>query len=309
MGRLNAWFRDRTGLPSLGETLRAPASWNAAFGGGVGVLVLVQVITGISLAAYYQPTLEGAYPSVQFILFDLRAGWLIRSLHLWGQHLLVVALLGWLGFGLVRRSYEKPRELSWCLLVGALFLVLGAGQTGQVLPLDEDGWNGALIASNVAGGAGAWVLGGRSVSDFTIGRFFAAHALVLPLFWGMALLGHHALHRRHPESPGGTYLERLGLGAVGALALVSTLAVIFPLGVGPRGSATGVSALAKPHWYLLPVYQILKFAQVWQANLALGMVFLFLLSLPFQKRAVAVAGSVAVLGALLGLGAWGALAR
>jgi quinol-cytochrome oxidoreductase complex cytochrome b subunit len=309
MNRLSAWLRDRTGLPSLGETLRGPASWNAAFGGVVGVLVLVQGMTGISLAAYYKPTLEGAYPSVQFILFDLRLGWLIRSLHLWGQHLLVLSLLSWLGFGLVRRSYEKPRELSWFLLVGALFTVLLAGQTGQVLPLDEDGWNGALIASNVAGPAAPWVLGGRSVSDFTVGRFFAAHALVLPLVWGMALLGHHALHRRHPEFPGGTYLERLGLGAALALALLSTLAVAFPLGVGPRGSATGVSALAKPHWYLLPVYQILKFAQVWQANLALGAVFLFLLSLPFQKRAVALAGSVVVIGTLVALGVLGALAR
>lgn len=310
MRNLPAWFEERTGLCAWWDSLRRPAAGGAALASAIGVLLLNQALTGACLAAYYKPTAEGAYSSVELILYELRFGWLLRSLHLWGQHLLVLALL----FALVRafalRRYEKPRELTWLALAGLFFAVLGAGQTGQVLPLDEDGWNGALVGAGLAGPLAPAVLGGSGVSDLTVGRYAAAHFFFLPGLWALLFWGHRVLERRRPEGvPSGTVLERAGLAAIGTVALAVTLAVLWPLGLGPKGSALAATASARPHWYLLPVYQGLKFLDVGAMRAALGGIAAFLVAVPLLPRRLAVGVGALVLAALVVLGAWGAVAK
>lgn len=310
MGTLREWWDDRAGFGAWWQSLRNPAPSGAALAAVIGLLLLNQAVTGACLAAYYKPTVEGAYASVELILYGLRFGWLLRSLHLWGQHLLVIVLL----FAALRTialgTYRKPRELTWWALVALLFAVLGSGQTGQVLPLDEDGWNGALVAAGMGGGLGRLVLGGDAMSDLTMGRFYAAHLFFLPGLWALLFAARHAIEKRHPERPPrGTLLEATALAALATLAALSALAVLFPPGLGPKGSAVAVTAAAKPHWYLLPVYQGLKFLDTTTMRISLGAIAAFLAALPALPRKPALFGSAALAGLLGALGVMGAMAK
>lgn len=305
---MSGWLDDRTGLGTWWSGLRQPAPWSAGFAAATAALLLNQAVTGALLAAYYTPTLEGAWSSTRLILHEVPLGWLVRSLHLWGQHLVVATLLAWIGVAVAKGAYVRPREVAWMALVALFFAVTLAGQTGQVLPMDEHGLSGALVAASLAGPAESLVLGGRGVADPTVGRFFAAHVFLLPALWGVFFVVRGRFAARHPEPGGATRLERAGLSALGTVALLATLAVAIPLGLGPEGSALAASGTAKPHWYLLPMYQALKWVDVWTANLAALAAAAFLFLVPFLPRPVSVAGSLLLFLGAAALGVMGALA-
>ena len=58
------------------------------FGGITLFFFMIQVVTGILLLLYYRPTAEAAFESVQFIMTEVRFGWLVRSVHSWSANLM-----------------------------------------------------------------------------------------------------------------------------------------------------------------------------------------------------------------------------
>src|SRR6201987_3316398 len=61
----------------------APKNFNFwYYFGSLALLVLAnQLITGIWLTMSYNPTAEGAFDSVEYIMRDVEWGWLLRYLH------------------------------------------------------------------------------------------------------------------------------------------------------------------------------------------------------------------------------------
>ena len=52
-------------------------------------LFIIQVLTGILLLLYYRPTPNDAFESVQYMMTQVRFGWLIRSVHSWSANLMI----------------------------------------------------------------------------------------------------------------------------------------------------------------------------------------------------------------------------
>ena len=106
-------------------------------GGMTMFLFGVQVFTGILLLLYYRPSAAEAYESVQFIVTQVKFGWLIRNVHSWSANLLIGLAFAHFFSVFFLKSYRKPRELTWLTGILLLFLMLGFGFSGYLLPWNE----------------------------------------------------------------------------------------------------------------------------------------------------------------------------
>ena len=117
------------------HTVRLRFTW--CMGGITFLLFLVTVITGVYLMFYYRPTAEYAYADMKYLEFDMPFGMLMRNMHRWAAHGMVIAV--WLHMFRVfmTGSYKPPREFNWVVGVILLVLTLLLSFTGYLLPWDQ----------------------------------------------------------------------------------------------------------------------------------------------------------------------------
>jgi quinol-cytochrome oxidoreductase complex cytochrome b subunit len=102
------------------HAVRMRFTW--CMGGLTFLMFLVTVVTGVYLMFYYRPVAEYAYADMKYLEFDMPFGMLMRNMHRWAAHAMVVFV--WLHMFRVflTGSYKPPREFNW--IVGVLLLVL-----------------------------------------------------------------------------------------------------------------------------------------------------------------------------------------
>ena len=156
-------------------------------GGMTLFLFGVQVFTGILLLLYYRPSAAEAYESVQFIVTQVQFGWLIRNVHSWSANLLIGLAFAHFFSVFFLKSYRKPRELTWVSGILLLFLMLGFGFSGYLLPWNELSFFATKVGTGIAGAVpvvGRFTLrllrGGDDVTGATLSRFYGLHVAVLP---------------------------------------------------------------------------------------------------------------------------------
>jgi quinol-cytochrome oxidoreductase complex cytochrome b subunit len=172
--------------------------------GGTALLLLInQVVTGILLAVYYKPSPEAAYTSIRFIEEQVSMGWLIRQIHVWGANLMIVFVMLHMYRVFIGKAYRHPRELTWVTGALALFITMGFGFTGYLLPWDQLSYWASTVGSGLSGGVPIightlliLVRAGENISGLTLARFFAIHTIVLPWAAAAVLLGHFMIIRR-----------------------------------------------------------------------------------------------------------------
>src|SRR6516164_9318221 len=187
------WFDERfhlDELKALAQKKKLPlhrySMWY--FLGGMTLFLFgIQVLTGALLLLYYRPGADEAFESVQFIMTQVQFGWLVRSVHSWSANLLVFMAFAHLFSVFFLKSYRKPRELTWISGVLLLFLMLGFGFSGYLLPWNELSFFATKVGTGIAGSVpavGPFLLrllrGGDDVSGATLSRFFGIHVAVLP---------------------------------------------------------------------------------------------------------------------------------
>src|SRR5215472_1137589 len=191
-------------------------SYTWCMGGVTFFLFLVETVTGVLLMFYYRPTLEWAYTDIQ-ALRDVTTLGILRELHRWGAHAMVIAV--WLHMYRVflTGSYNPPREFNWVVGVILLVLTLLLSFTGYLLPWDQLAIWAITVGSNMAratpgmgvDGPGASLLvlngvsvitpysdakfallGGRSVGEMTLNRFYVLHCVAIPLAAALLIMIH-----------------------------------------------------------------------------------------------------------------------
>jgi cytochrome b6 len=290
---LYKWFDERVDLSGLNRFLEHKVVPHHRFsiwyylGGMTLYLFVVQVITGILLLLYYKPTAESAYESVQYIMTEVPFGWLVRSIHSYAANLFIGCVFVHMFSVFIMKAYRRPRELTWVSGAVLLFLAMGFGFSGYLLP-----WNQlAYMATNVGTsfvaivpGIGNWLVeflrGGPEVTGATLSRFFGFHVAVLPglatLFIAIHLIFVQRLGMSSPiiierEIKAGkterkeipfvpNYLYRDILGWTLALGLIVLLASVFPWGVGEKADILKPAPPhIRPEWYFIFMYQTLKY--------------------------------------------------
>ncbi len=251
-------------------------------GGMLLFLFLLQVGTGILLLFYYRPSAEGAYESVQFIMSEVKFGWLVRSIHAWGANLMIFTAFVHLFSVLFLKAYRSPREITWLSGALLLFLALGLGFTGYLLPWNELAFFATRVGTEIPGvipGIGPFVRdflrGGEDVTGATLTRFFALHVSILPGLTFLLMALHVAQVQIHGMSvpPG---VERSGsvrrqipfvpnfvirdlVGWLTILAVLASAAAFFPAELGVKADPFSPAPEGiRPEWYFMFMFQTLK---------------------------------------------------
>lgn len=102
--------------------------WN--FGSLLGLCLGIQIITGVTLAMHYNPSIGEAFNSIEHIMRDVNNGWLIRYLHSNTASAFFFLVYLHIGRGLYYGSYRAPRTLAWVIGTVILILMMGIGFLG-----------------------------------------------------------------------------------------------------------------------------------------------------------------------------------
>jgi cytochrome b6 len=243
-------------------------------------LFAIQIVTGILLLLYYRPSAENAFESVQFIMAEVRFGWLIRSIHSWSANVLIAVLFVHLFSVYFLRAYRRPRELTWITGVLLFFIILGFGFSGYLLPWNTVSFFATKVGTEVAGVvpfAGQFLVrflrGGDEVTGATLTRFFGFHVAILPALCALIVGLHLLLVQRHgmsvPLSAESNdmktmkfmpnFLLRDLMGWLFALAALAALSALFPWELGEKADPFAPApAGIRPEWYFMFMFQTLR---------------------------------------------------
>src|SRR5215216_3599387 len=169
---LVGWLDERTGGGSfltgmLFRKVPKGTNWFYTLGSATLFAFVVQAVTGVFLAMYYDPSPTQAYGSVTHLTNDVFLGEFVRGMHKWGAS------------------------------VTLLILTMIMGFTGYLLPFDQRSFWATVVGVNI-NGTGPFI--GPYLSDFlragaefgptTLTRFYAIHMLLVPGLI-IALIGAH----------------------------------------------------------------------------------------------------------------------
>jgi len=284
------------------------------FGGMTLFLFIVQVATGILLLLYYRPSSENAFESVQFIITEVKFGWLIRSIHSWSANLMIATLFIHMFSVFFLRAYYPPREITWISGVLLLFIVICFGFSGYLLPWNKLAFFATKVGTEIVGVIPIvgrpmlrFLRGGDDVTGATLTRFFGFHVAVLPAAATVLIGIHVLLVQQHgmsvPPSLAGKPLKKMKfvpnfllrdlIGWILAIGVLAALAALFPWELGEKADAFAPApAGIKPEWYFLFMFQTLKLIppKIWRFDgevigiMAFNFVALLLFIVPFVDR-------------------------
>lgn len=295
MKTLLDWLDHRTGYrllvhEALNEPIPGGAKWRYVWGSTLTFVFMIQVITGFSLWSAYSPSTSTAWESVYYIQYEMQWGWVIRGIHAFAAQAMVILLAAHFIQVIWDGAYKAPREVNFWLGLVLMQIVLGLALTGYLLPWDQKGYYATRVATTIAGSTPlvgtelqTMVQGGSFYGHHTLTRFFALHAGVLPALL-VAFLGLHVyVFRRHgittpdPKAAPATFWPDQVLKD--AVACLGVLAVIlfFVIWKGAELSGPADPAEeypARPEWYFLFLFRLLKFEAIAQYGEAFGAIYL-----------------------------------
>ncbi|MBS0579915.1 MAG: cytochrome bc complex cytochrome b subunit [Proteobacteria bacterium] len=275
----------------------APKNFNIwyFFGSLAGVVLVLQLLTGIFLTMFYKPGELTSFDSVEYIMREVNFGWLIRYLHSTGASAFFIVVYLHMFRAFLYGSYKKPRELLWLLGMLVYLVLMAEAFMGYVLPWGNMSFWGAQVIVNLFGtipaigpGLVEWIRGDYGIADATLSRFFALHVVALPLGLLLVVALHLvALRRTGSNNPDGIEIkEKLGadgkpldgipfhpyytvkdIFGIGVFFILLAIVVFFVPTLGglfleapnfdPANPMSTPEHIA-PVWYFTPYYAILR---------------------------------------------------
>ena len=306
-----SWIQERIPVSSeqLKELTNEPVPnhmkhWWFCLGGTPAYLFIIQIVTGIMLAFYYQPSPETAYDSIKFINDVVPYGWYIRGLHKWAATLMIATVILHQLRVFFTAAYRRPRELNWMIGMALLLCSLVTGFTGYSLVYEQLSFWGASVGANIANSVpvlGATLkhilLAGDAYNQYTLSRFFILHAAVLPCTMILLIAVHIAFIRLHgvtefefksDTSKAKKYfnffpdhvVSELIVGLV-LMILLTFLATVFPAILGPKADPLTTPEVIKPEWFFYIMFRWLKLFSGTFAILSSGLIVFTMFVWPF----------------------------
>jgi ubiquinol-cytochrome c reductase cytochrome b subunit len=300
-GGLWAWINKRLPvnefIASQVTGYYAPKNFNIwyFFGSLAGVVLVLQLATGIFLTMFYKPGELTSFDSVEYIMREVDFGWLIRYLHSTGASAFFIVVYLHMFRAFLYGSYRAPRELLWLVGMLVYLALMAEAFMGYVLPWGNMSFWGAQVIVNLFGtipgigpGLVEWIRGDYGIADATLNRFFALHVALLPLALLLLVMLHLvALRQTGSNNPDGIEIkEKVGpdgkpldgipfhpyytvkdVVGVGVFFVLFALVVFFVPTFGglfleapnfePANPMSTPEHIA-PVWYFTPYYAILR---------------------------------------------------
>jgi quinol-cytochrome oxidoreductase complex cytochrome b subunit len=205
------------------RVLRLRYSWRLGY--ILTVLFAILNLTGMYLMFFYTPSIASAYGDMQQLRTGVGFGQLVRNVHRWSAHLMVLAVVLHLARVFFAGAYKRPRQFNWVLGVGLLALTLAFSFTGYLLPWDQLSYWAVTVGTNLVNYVPLLgntlrdlLLGGAQIGQATLLRFYALHVFVLPAALTILL----AVHIWRVRKDGFAVPSQLQQPAAGAFAEEAT---------------------------------------------------------------------------------------
>ncbi len=292
------------------------------FGLGIilGFLFLIMIFTGVILMIYYTPSVDMAYQSVKDIVNVVPGGRIIRNMHRWASQGMVIVVFLHLLRVFYTGSYLGNRSLNWVIGVVLLIITLLSNFSGYLLPWDQLAYWAVTIGSNIAASAreltdllgitnafdpGGFMkkllIGGESVGQPALSRFFTLHVIFLPLsmlilmgihFWRIRKDGGLSRPVKYAEDKGSTnkwYAWPVLMWTELGLLVLVVLVVLFValLADAPlleQANPSFAENPAKSPWYFLGIQELVSYSAFAGGLLIPVLYLVFLFSIPYRDR-------------------------
>jgi quinol-cytochrome oxidoreductase complex cytochrome b subunit len=296
-------------------------------------LFFILLVTGALLMVYYVPSVERAYSSIQDITYVVTGGRFVRNMHRWAAHAMVVTVFLHMARVFYTGSYARGRSLNWVIGVSLLLMTLLLSFTGYLLPWDQLAFWAVTIGTNIVGstreltdilGTSAWfdpggfirslLLGGDTVGQDALIRFYLLHIVLLPFLAGVLILVHVWRIRKDGglSRPGSAdeLVLRDGNGAhwgsgprnepsilawpaafwaeaavlMVTIAALATVSFLLDAPLGEIADPSAPENPAKAPWYFLGVQELVSYSG-FAGGVAIPLLFfILLLVIPFVDR-------------------------
>lgn len=290
--------------------------WN--FGSLAGIVLVIQLVTGIFLAMHYKPDIALAYDSVEHIMRDVNYGWLLRYMHSTGASAFFLVIFIHMARTLYYGSYRAPRELMWWSGQVLLLLLMAVAFMGYLLPWGQMSYWGAQVITSLFGAVPfygdeivIWLRGDFTVSNATLTRFFALHYLVPFIITAFVVIHLVALHSVRSSNPSGINLDDKDnipfhpyftikdlFGLTVFLAIFSYFTFFIPNLVIEPDNYIPANPMQTPmhivpEWYFLPFYAILRAVpDLLGGVIAMGASVMIFAAMPYLDRSTIPGGAV-----------------
>ncbi len=282
LNKVANWIDERTGYRGmlralLYEHIPGGARWRYVWGSTLMFCFSVQAITGIFLWMSYSPSSQTAWESVYYIQHEMWGGWLLRGIHHFTAQAMVILLALHMMQVIYDGAYKAPREVNFWIGLILLQIVMGLSLTGYLLPWDQKGYWATKVATSLAEAVPVVgpavqkvVVGGHDYGHHTLTRFFALHAGVLPGAMILMIVAHIYAFRRHgitaklaPDRADSHFwpdqVLKDAVACLGVLAAVLFCVLYFGAPLGAPADPTEQYSAARPEWYFLFLFQLLKY--------------------------------------------------
>jgi ubiquinol-cytochrome c reductase cytochrome b subunit len=314
--RIIAWIDERFPLTAFvkHELTEYPTPRNLSywwnFGFLAGIVLVIQLLSGIFLAMHYKPDAAMAFDSVEHIMRNVNYGWLIRYMHSTGASAFFIVIFIHMARTLYYGSYRAPRELMWWSGQILLLMLMATAFMGYLLPWGQMSYWGAQVITNlfratpfIGDQVVIWLRGDFSVGDATLTRFFALHYLFPFLIFGMVMIHLIALHSVKSSNPSGInlaakdnipfhpYFTAKDTYSIGIFLIVFCYFMFFKPGtfIEPENylpaNPLQTPAHIVPEWYFLPFYAILRaIPDLFGGVVAMALSIMIFAAMPYLDR-------------------------
>lgn len=286
----------------------------------LGFLFLIMVFTGVILMIYYTPSVEEAYRSVKDIVYIVPGGRIIRNMHRWASQGMVIVVFLHLLRVFYTGSYLGNRSLNWVIGVVLLMVTLMSNFSGYLLPWDQLAYWAVTIGSNIAASAreltdligitnlfdpGGFLkkllIGGESVGQPALSRFFALHVIFLPLttlvllgihFWRIRKDGGLSRPVKYADDKGSTnkwfswpvvMWTELSLMIL-VVVVILLIALLADAPLLEQANPAYPENPAKSPWYFLGIQELVSYSAFAGGLLVPVLYLVFLFSIPYRDR-------------------------
>jgi len=277
-------------------------------GSTLGVIVSVQIITGLLISMHYASTTNGSFTSIVNLHYNINRGWVLHNIHVNGASFIFILLY----LHIIRNLYYGTfyQVTTWLTGSSILFVIIGVSFIGYVLPWGQISFWGATVITRLLSSVPYvgrmvvyWVWGGYSVDEPTLSRLFRLH-FILPLFILMLIIVHLLnLHMKGSRNPLGLSLSdtrkikffpfftyKDGIIFRHIFVIVGGVIFFFPYVFSEADNFFPANSIVtpahiQPEWYFLFAYAILrsvpnKLGGVILMFLAISILFIF----PFGRK-------------------------
>ena len=281
-------------------------TWNRFFGSLLLVLLVLLFLSGAFMAFYYSPVPGYAYDSVDYALFSLPFGDVIKGIHHYGWNLFLIVLGLHLARGFIVGAYKPPRQLVWVSGVLILLLVPAFIITGDLLPWDQKGYWSTQVRISIINSVpliGEFIVqllqGGPLTGIVALTRFYVLHIIFLPcllliliaihfhFIWQYGLSGpiseDNASRKTVRFYP--SIINRWLVLFLCATLILGFISWYWPAPLGDPADPTDSTYVPKPEWWVLFLNQLVSIFKgpwsVFGSVIIPGGLTLLLIVLPF----------------------------